>query len=120
MTGAYAPLAGNAQGVADQRVADKAAAHAQSVRDVGFYMAASSLLLNPGPPPLFDLLVNRRPDRTLQPHLFDAEGRFVIPQPGGQAWTEFYDWMTRPENEKLIGAINHIMGVIEFGPGSTG
>ena len=117
--GAAAGVVGEgAQAGADQRVAERGAAHAQSVRDVAYYMAASTLLLNPGPPPLFDLLVSNRPSPERESLLFDAEGRFAIPQPGSREWRVFYDWMKG--NEKLVGAVNHVMGVIEFGPGSTG
>jgi hypothetical protein len=121
--GAAAGVVGEgAQGIADQRVADRGAAHAQSVRDVAFYMAAASLLLNPGPPPLVDLLVTNRPNPDRYPGrgLFDAEKRLVIPQPGSKPWSEFYDWMMSPGNEKLVGAVDHLMAEVEFGPGSTG
>ena len=115
--GAAAGLVGEgAQAGADQRVADRGAAHAQSVQDVAHYMAASSLLLNPGPPPLFDLLVTTRPDRKRYPDLFDADGRFVIPQPGGEAWRQFHAWMTREGNEKLVAAVDQLMARIDFGP----
>lgn len=117
--GAAAGVVGEgAQAGSDQRIAERSAAHAQSVRDVAHYMAAASLLLNPGPPPLFDLLVTNRPTREAQPLLFDAQGRFVIPQPGGEAWMQFFKWMKG--NKQLTGAVDHLMGVIDFGPSSTG
>ena len=115
--GAAAGMVGEgAQGAADQWVADRGAAHAQSVRDVAHYMAASSLLLSPGPPPLSDLLVGNPPDRNRHRRLFDAEGRFVIPQPGTDAWPDFHMWMKSEENEKLVGAVDRLMKEIDFGP----
>ena len=118
--GAAAGVVGEgAQGIADQRVGERGAAHSQSVRDVAFYMAASSLLLSPGPPPLFDLLVTNRPNPDRYPKLFDSERRFVIPQLGSKEWSEFYDWMSQG-NEKLVGAVDYLMAKVEFGPGSTG
>jgi hypothetical protein len=116
--GAAADVVGKgAQAGAEHRVADRGVAHAQNVRDVAYYMAASSLLLNPGPPPLCNLLVATPPRRKDYPTLFDAEGRFLIPQPGTDEWMDFYTWVTKTKgNERLRDAVNHLMEEIDFGP----
>jgi hypothetical protein len=116
--GAAAGVVGDsAQSAADQRIADRGAAHAQSVRDVAYYMAASSLLLNPGPPPLCDLLVETWPDPKTHGALLDAQGRFLIPRPGTKAWSDFQTWLARGGNTKLSGAVNYMLGTMGFDPG---
>ncbi|MGH9010639.1 MAG: hypothetical protein ACRDYF_12445 [Acidimicrobiia bacterium] len=116
--GAAAGVVGeSANTAADQGVADRGVAHAQSVRDVAYYMAVSSLLLNPGPPPLCDLLIETWPDRRNEELLFDAQGNFVIPQPGTSEWRDFHTWVSGGGNGKLNDAVNYMLGTMGFDPG---